>query len=204
MERLIQAFQSHSGQSAAAWKLDVLLDLGELRDARILPFLLDVLADAGEPIGVRLEVLSRVRGGPLSPDERPHVAQVILQMLTSQVDRRLRLQAALALGEFTDVPGVIRPLGDLALTDTESFDLRYAAFASIERAGPTPEGLALLRRLSADELLGRSAASMLQAWHASFDARDASLSTLFDFDASHADRHTARLVLDPATGREAR
>ena len=167
VERLIQAFQSQSGQAAVAWKRDVLLDLGELRDSRIVPSFLDVLADAGESIEVRLDVLNRVRGGSLSPDERPHVAQVILQMLTAQADPRLRLQAALALGDFTDVPGVLCPLGDLALKETESFDLRYAAFASIEHAGPTPEGLALLRRLSADELLGRSAASMLQAWQVS-------------------------------------
>jgi phospholipase C len=38
----------------------------------------------------------------------------------------------------------------------------------------------------------------------SFDARDASLSALFDFDDAHRDRHTARLVLDPATGQEVR
>jgi phospholipase C len=38
----------------------------------------------------------------------------------------------------------------------------------------------------------------------SFDARDASLTNLFDFDTSHDDRHTPRLVLDPATGKEVR
>ena len=38
----------------------------------------------------------------------------------------------------------------------------------------------------------------------SFDARDASLTNLFDFDASHNDRHTPRLILDPSTGQEAR
>jgi phospholipase C len=38
----------------------------------------------------------------------------------------------------------------------------------------------------------------------SFDARDASLSNLFDFDAGRGDRRTMRLVLDPSTGLEER
>jgi phospholipase C len=38
----------------------------------------------------------------------------------------------------------------------------------------------------------------------SFDARDASLANLFDFDASDDDRHTPRLIVDPQTGQEAR
>jgi hypothetical protein len=36
----------------------------------------------------------------------------------------------------------------------------------------------------------------------SFDGRDASLTGLFDFDMSHSDRHTSRLMLDPTTGQE--
>lgn len=38
----------------------------------------------------------------------------------------------------------------------------------------------------------------------SFDERDASLASMFDFGASHHDRHTARLILDPGTGQEVR
>jgi hypothetical protein len=38
----------------------------------------------------------------------------------------------------------------------------------------------------------------------SFDARDASLGNPFDFDTSPADRHTARLMLDPTSGQEVR
>ena len=34
----------------------------------------------------------------------------------------------------------------------------------------------------------------------SFDARDASLDNLFDFDAGDGERHTMRLILDPSTG----
>jgi hypothetical protein len=75
----------------------------------------------------------------------------------------LRLQAALVLGEFTDIPGTLAALGTTALAE-EPVDLRYAAFTSLERAGPAAECVALLRQLSGDETLGRSARSVLSAW----------------------------------------
>ena len=77
----------------------------------------------------------------------------------------LRLQAALALGEFTDTPGVPTALGSLAMQPQELLDLRYSAFTSLERAGPTSECVNLLRQLSNDEMLGRSAQSALARWH---------------------------------------
>src|SRR5229473_2157715 len=87
---------------------------------------------------------------------------------SSSVD--LRLQAALALGEFTDISGVLSALASLALEPEELLDLRYSAFTSLERAGPTPECLNVLRQLSNDEMLGSSAQSALARWH--FDHRD--------------------------------
>ena len=47
----------------------------------------------------------------------------------------------------------------------ESIDLRYAAFTSLERAGPAPESISLMRQISGDETLGNSARSVLSAWH---------------------------------------
>jgi hypothetical protein len=77
----------------------------------------------------------------------------------------LRLLATIALGEFTDIGGVLSALGSLALESEELIDLRYSAFTSLERAGPTPECVNLLRQLSNDEVLGRSAHSALARWH---------------------------------------
>ena len=61
-------------------------------------------------------------------------------------------------------------LGSVALASKELLDLRYSAFTSLERAGLTPESVNLLRQLSADEMLGRSAHSALARWH--LDPRD--------------------------------
>jgi hypothetical protein len=81
------------------------------------------------------------------------------------------LQAALALGEFIEIDGVLANLSAVSLAQDESIDLRYAAFTSVERAGPTAECIALLRQMSSDETLGNSARSVLSAWH--IDSRHA-------------------------------
>jgi hypothetical protein len=117
-----------------------------------------------------MHVLKRLRNGPLTVDERSTVAGVLCELMLRGSSVELRLQAALALGEFTDIRGVLSALGSVALESQELLDLRYSAFTSLERAGSTPECVNLLRQLSNDEMLGRSAQSALARWH--FDGRD--------------------------------
>jgi hypothetical protein len=108
----------------------------------------------------------RNEDGLLVPADRPPVAKVIGDVLADKSTTDLRLQAALALGEFTQIDGVLARLSAVCLAQDESLDLRYAAFTSVERAGPTPECVALLRQLaSEEEALGGSARSVLSAWH---------------------------------------
>ena len=162
VERLIQAF---STRGAMASRLDVLMDLERLRDARVVSFLLKVLADPAEPSEVRMHVLKRLRNGPLAPGERCSVATALREVMLDGSSIDLRLQAAVALSEFTDICGVPTALGSLALNAQELLDLRYSAFTSLERAGPTPECVDLLRQLSDDEIFGRSALGALARWH---------------------------------------
>ena len=56
-------------------------------------------------------------------------------------------------------------LAAVSLAGDESIDLRYAAFTSVERAGPTPESVAILRQMAGDDTLGDAARSVLSAWH---------------------------------------
>jgi hypothetical protein len=170
VERLIQAFSARGAMNSPAAKLDVLMDLERLRDGRVVSFLLQVLGDPGEPSEVRMHVLKRLRNGPLTAGERSSVAGTLGELMLKGSSIDLRLQAALALGELTDIPGVPTALGLLALEPQELLDLRYSAFTSLERAGPTPECVNLLRQLSNDEMLGRSAQSALARWH--LDPRD--------------------------------
>jgi len=92
------------------------------------------------------------------------VAAAILQVISDRSSPDLRLQASLGLGEFTDIAGVPTRLGRLALDSDEPIDLRYSAFTSLQRAGSTPECVTLLRELTTDEMLGRSARSLLSLW----------------------------------------
>jgi hypothetical protein len=139
-------------------------DLEGLRDPRIVPFLLRVLADRLEFTKVRIHVLKRLRNGRLRPECRPLVADVILEVVSDRSNPDLRLQASLALAEFTDIAGVPTRLRRLALDSDEPIDLRYSAFTSLQRAGSTPECVTLLRQLSRDATLGRSARSLQSLW----------------------------------------
>jgi hypothetical protein len=164
VERLIAAFGAHGKRDQTTWKLDVLMDLTAHDDPRVVAFLRDVLTDAEEPGDVRIDALHRLREAALDAAQRPAVAAATARVLNEGHDGELRLHATLALGDFADVPGVVAALGSLALAAHEPLELRYNAFTSLQRAGPTAEGLTLLAALRADELLGQSAASVLAAW----------------------------------------
>jgi len=161
--QLLKAYESQAASSVVS-KLGVLIDLEGLRDPRIVPFLLRVLADRRELTEVRIHVLKRLRNGSLSPENRLLVAAVILHVISDRSSPDLRLQASLALAEFTDIAGVPTSLGRMALDSDEPIDLRYSAFTSLQRAGSTPECVTLLRELTTDEMLGRSARSLLSLW----------------------------------------
>ena len=163
VEQLIGTFRARA-TSGPASKLDVLMDLERLRDPRIVPFLVQVLSDRDEAAEVRIHVVKRLRNGRLASEERGAVALAIVAVLGPGSSPDLRLQSALALAEFTDIDGVVRILGSLALDVREPIDLRYSAFTSLERAGPAVKCVEFLRQLSVDETLGRSARSLLSTW----------------------------------------
>jgi hypothetical protein len=165
LEPLIDAYRLRASASVAS-KLDVLIDIDRIRDARVVPFLLTVLGDCLEAEEVRVYVLKQLRdGGRYRAADRPRVAKAIGELVAEESPPELRLQATLALGEFVEIDGVLSLLNDVCLAKHESIDLRYAAFTSLERAGPMPKSIALLRVMSNDETLGGSARGLLSAWH---------------------------------------
>ena len=166
LQRLINVYCTRASSSARP-KLDVLMDLERVRDPRVVPFLLQRLEDREESADVRVHVVKQLRNGTglLVPADRPAVAKSVAQVLADTSAAELRLQAALALGDFTGIDGVLAILSQIALACDESIDLRYAAFTAIERAGPTPECIAALGRIAHDETLGDAARSVLSAWH---------------------------------------
>jgi hypothetical protein len=166
LQRLVDLYRTRAAASAKS-KLDVLMDLERVRDGRVAPFLLQVLIDRDEIDEVRIHVVKRLRNasGVLVPADIPRVAQALAKVLAEPSTEVLRVQAALALGDFAHADGVLSSLSAVALAREESVDLRYAAFTSIERAGPTPDCIAALREITHDETLGDAARSVLSAWH---------------------------------------
>jgi hypothetical protein len=163
VERLIRLFSSRADAPAPA-RRGILLDLQRHRDPRIVPFLLQVLLDGDESGEVRVDVVKQLRSAPLAATERSAAARAIARVLVDGGDAGLRLQAAQALGCFAEVEGVPAALGGVALDPGESLDLRFSAFTSLERAGATPEAVSLVRKLTADETLGRAAGALLAIW----------------------------------------
>ena len=163
LEGVIETFKTRPTWSVMS-KLDALMDLEQIDDPRIVPFLVQVLVDQREPTEVRINVLKQLRNGRLQPPQRQSVAEAVLQVVSDRSSPDLRLQAVLALAEFTYIDGVPATLGELTLDPGETINVRYSAFTSLQRAGATTECVALLRQLSADELLGRSARSVLLSW----------------------------------------
>jgi hypothetical protein len=166
IERLIIAFGSRGKSDHILWKIDILLDLVQYDDSRVISFLLAVVIDADEPTDVRRDALGRLRQLALTPEQRVQAAEASRQVLTGHAPADLRLQAALVLGDVVDVEGVLTALGAVAQDTAEPIELRYNAFTSLQRAGPTTECLAVLRTLSRDEALGRSAQAVISAWGA--------------------------------------
>jgi hypothetical protein len=164
LDELLQAFEAR--QLESAWKLDLLLDLEPLRDSRLVPFFARVLADTTQPTAVRMAVLRAVRNRALTSEERRLLAGVMRELATRRPPDHLELRehSAQALGDFTDLEHVLATLDALASDPAEAFDVRYAAFNSLERAGPVPECVEALRRLTTDDTLGRSAHSLLVDW----------------------------------------
>jgi hypothetical protein len=164
VQQFIAEFRTRARFSGAS-KLDVLMDVERLSDPRVLPFLLDVLSDAQELPEVRTHLIRHLRSRELTTQDQASVAQVLTQILSHSRSIDLRLQSAVALGDFTDVDGVPLILGAIALDRAEPLDLRYSAFTSLERCGPTIEASDILRQLASDETLGGSARRLLSIWN---------------------------------------
>jgi len=145
-------------------RLDTLLEIERVHGPRSVPYLLDVLEDQCEPALVRIHVLRRLRNGRFPPEFRPAIAEAVLPLLVEQRLTDLRLQALLSLADFTEIEAVLSSLGRLALDADEPIDSRYSAFASLQRAGRTPECVGILWQLATDEALGDSAQSVLSLW----------------------------------------
>ena len=166
LERLVGVYRTQAS-ACPSQRINVLADLQRVRDPRVVPFLLTVLLDKDEADDVRMYVMKELHSGTgiVRAENRPSVAEALRSVLARNLDDDLRVQAALGLKEFTDVNGVVSSLGAVCTARDASIDLRYAAFTSLARAGPTPECVELLEELATDDSLGGASRSLLASWH---------------------------------------
>src|SRR4051812_25412653 len=119
VERTMAEFNARRNSSARS-KIDALLDIEQLTESRVLAFLLNVAIDTRETAEVRTHVIRLLRHRRYtSEDDRLSVADAIGRVLTGGPGLGLRAQSALSLAEFTDVEGVVRMLGAVALDEAE-------------------------------------------------------------------------------------
>jgi hypothetical protein len=145
-------------------RLETVREIERVHGPRCVPFLLDVLEDQNEPELVRIHVLRRLRNGRFLPEFRPAIAEAILSLLVEERLTDLRLQALLSLADLTDIDTVVSSLGAVVIDADEPIDIRYSAFTSLQRAGPTVQCIGFLQQLATDEALGDSAQSVLALW----------------------------------------
>jgi hypothetical protein len=109
LERLVNIYRSRAASPVRS-KLDVLIDLERVRDSRVVPFLLQVLMNPEEREDVRIHVVKQLRGGSgvLVPADRPAVARALADVLADSSTTDLPVQAALALGDFTQIMACCR------------------------------------------------------------------------------------------------
>jgi hypothetical protein len=140
------------------------MDLERFNDPRVVSLLVQVVLDREEPAEARLRAVTQLRDRRHTVDDPRPVADALGRVLGDRANLELRLEAALALGDFTEVAGVVSVLGAVAVDAGEPLDLRYSAFTSLEHAGPSPQIGGLLQQLAADEDLGQSARTLLARW----------------------------------------
>jgi hypothetical protein len=164
VEQALAEFNARRNSSASS-RIDALLDLGQLSDVRVMPFLLQVAIDIHELAEVRAHVIRGLRNRHVATSDRASVARAIGSILGDGSTADLRAQSVITLADFTDVEGVTRMLGHVAQDDTNPLDLRYSAFISLQRAGPRAEGVDIVRELAFDVTFGRSARRLLSTWN---------------------------------------
>jgi hypothetical protein len=172
IDQPIAEFRRRGPSASRAWKLGVVIGVERIPDDRVVPFLVEVLIDDRQPIDLRLHILRRIRNGPIRVEEHARVVAALIPLLRETSNADLRADIILALGALTEVDGVLPLLGGIAMDESLPLDLRYSAFMSLERAGPTEHAIAVLRVLAHDETLGRTARSTLLAWRVAQETSD--------------------------------
>lgn len=151
-------------------KRSVVAALAEHHDGRVLPFLLERLADEGEDDLARIEILKFL---PLvaerdraTPVQRRAVGRLLCYLLRGDPDEYVRNYAADAIYAFFDVKGTYEAVEAAILDPEEDENVRHSALGALEEGGPSRRATRILKKLARDDEWGEFAEGILQQWEA--------------------------------------
>jgi hypothetical protein len=148
-----------------ATRLDALAVLEELSDPRILPFFLKVLADPHALDLARIEICEILQGREGNTAiERREIARALTAVMLDDDQDDVRSYAAGALSSYLAERVAREAISQVVLDTAERRNVRHNALFAIERAGPSPESLKILRQLELDPELARAARRILGEW----------------------------------------
>jgi HEAT repeat protein len=146
-------------------KLEVILELEDHEDEKVIPFFLNVLLNEEEYDLARIEILKILKlRDAQSQEEHNRIGKAILQVLMKSSDPDVRNYAAMAMSKYMDVEGANTEAGNLLLNSKTDINLRHNLLAAFERFGPTEPGREVLLKLLQDEELRQAAARVLGEW----------------------------------------
>jgi hypothetical protein len=146
-------------------KIEIILDLEDNADEKVIPFFLSVILDEEEYDLARIEVLKILKlRDAKDPEEHHKIGKAILQVLTKSADPDVRNYAAMAMAPYLDVERANLEAGNLLLNSKTDINLRHNLLSAFERFGPTEPGREVLLKLLQDEDMRQSAARVLGEW----------------------------------------
>ena len=145
-------------------KVMIIRSLATLHSRLAFAFLLSVVGDKGEYDLARIEALKALQLSEVNAWDRAIVASTLVSILLHDDDPDVRNYAAITLEVFVESPEVFVAMRKVVLDPEEDVDLRYNAFAGIERLGPTEAAVATLRGLLDDAELKATASRVLRGW----------------------------------------
>lgn len=158
IDKLLDKFHEESSD-----RLEILMQLGNSNDERVISQYIATLEDFSEDDLVRIEILKSLE---LRSDAAPvhsRFGKVVQHVLENDDDDLVRQYAAMALGNYISVRGTLAMLESIVANESEDIDVRHNALSSIEMNKSHAFCRAALQRLTQVPELGRSAQRTLDS-----------------------------------------
>jgi HEAT repeat protein len=152
VSKLINSFREENTNQLenvdSSLKTNIIAQLEDIEDERILPFFLDVLLDQQEYDLAKIEVLEVLKLKDCQNQaEYQKIGKIIRQVLTNDFDNNVRIYAAMAISNYIETEGVIDDLSNIILNENEDIDLRWNALTALEETPKKEIYVTILKKL---------------------------------------------------------